>query len=148
MSPGVKSFLVRWAITAVGVLAASEIVNGIDHRSITSLMIAALLLGVFNAVLRPIMMILTFPLLILTLGLFTFVINAILLSVVGWIMAPNFTVDGFWPAFKGAILISIVSLIGNALVGKDKKRQEPPPPRSVNNPPPTAPPGQGPVIDV
>ncbi|HYE32311.1 MAG TPA: phage holin family protein [Methylomirabilota bacterium] len=145
MSPGVKSFLVRWAITSVGVLVASKIVRGIRVDALDSLIVAALLLGFFNAVLRPIMMVLTFPLLIVTLGLFTFVINALMLALTAWLL-PGFSVSGFWSAFIGSIVISIVSLIGNGLVGKEKKPQEPP--RPANTPPSRPPVGEGPVIDV
>jgi putative membrane protein len=142
----VKWFLQRWAVTTIGVLVASQLVPGIHYRGFEGLLVASLLLGVFNAVLRPVMMILSLPLLILTLGLFTFVINALLLRLVG-ALVQSFDVNGFWPALFGGIIISIVSFIANGLIGKKEKRPDAsaPPPPSRRPPPP---PGTGPVIDV
>jgi putative membrane protein len=131
-------------VTAAGVLVASQIVPGISAQSFPGLLVASLLLGVFNAVLRPIMLILSLPLLIFTLGLFTFVINAILLLLVGSIV-KSFYVAGFWSAFWGGVVISIISFIANGLIGKPVKRpeaSEPPPPER------RPPPGKGPIIDV
>jgi putative membrane protein len=139
MSPAVKSFLQRWIITTLGVLVAANVVKGISYDTAGSLLVASLLLGVFNGVLRPIIMILSFPLMILTLGLFTLVINAFLLYLVGILVKP-FHVAGFWPAFKGALLISIVSMFANAAIGKKE------PPRQVKTAKP--PEERGPVIDV
>src|ERR1700757_2490709 len=76
MSPGISSFLRRWFVTTIGVLVASNVVSGVQADNVGALLAASLVLGVLNALLRPIMMILTFPLMIVTLGLFTFVINA------------------------------------------------------------------------
>jgi putative membrane protein len=148
----VKWFLQRWLVTTAGVLIASELVDGIHYRTYTGLIVASLLLGVFNAVLRPIMMVLSLPLLILTLGLFTFVINALLLRFVGYLV-DSFDVTGFWPALFGGIIISIVSFFANGLIGKKEKRPEAsgPPPGSTSSPEPKArrtPPPSGPVIDV
>ena len=143
-----RSFLQRWLVTAAGVLVASKIIPGIVADDITTLLAASLLLGIFNAFLRPVMMLLSLPLLLLTLGLFTFVINALLLLLVSKLVS-SFHVAGFWSAFFGSIVISIVSLIANRLIGKPEKRtdpSEPPaPPRSDR---PAPPPGKGPIIDV
>ena len=93
--------------------------------------------------LRPVILILSLPLLILTFGLFIPIVNALLLQVVGSIV-KGFHVAGFWAAFWGGIVISLVSLFANAVIGKSEKRAEAtPPPRS--QPPP---PGRGPIIDV
>jgi putative membrane protein len=139
MSPGIKSFLQRWAVTAVGVLVAAKIVEGIHCSTNSTLLVASLLLGIFNGILRPIMMILSFPLMILTLGLFTLVINGFLLYLVG-ILVKDFEVAGFWPAFKGALVISIVSVCANALIGKKPGQKPPSPPAAAAE--------RGPVIDI
>ena len=134
-------------MTAAGVLVASQIVPGIEAQTALGLIIASLLLGIFNAFLRPIMLFLSLPLLLITLGLFTFVINALLLMLVGNLV-KSFHVAGFWAAFWGGVVISIVSFIANGLIGKPEKRpaaSDPPePPRSDRRPPP----GKGPIIDV
>jgi len=141
----VRSFLQRWLVTAAGVLIASQIVPGIAAENFLGLLAASLLLGIFNAFLRPIMLILTLPLLLITLGLFTFVVNAVLLLLVDKLV-KGFSVNGFWAAFWGGVVISIVSFIANGLIGKPVKRPEASdPPPSQRKPPP---PGNGPVIDV
>jgi putative membrane protein len=140
----VRSFLQRWLVTAAGVLVASKVLPGIAADDILTLLAASLLLGIFNAFLRPIMLILTLPLLLVTLGLFTFVVNALLLLLVSALVS-SFHVAGFWSALFGGIIISIVSFIANGLIGKPVKRPE------ASEPPPShrkPPPGNGPVIDV
>jgi len=140
----VRAFLQRWLVTAAGVLVASQIVPGISAQSFPGLLAASLLLGVFNAFLRPIMLILSLPLLIVTLGLFTFVVNAVLLLLVGSLV-KSFYVAGFWSAFWGGVVISIVSFVANGVIGKPAKR----PAASEPSPPDRKPPpGQGPIIDV
>jgi putative membrane protein len=144
----VRSFLQRWLVTAAGVLVASKIVPGIEANDLLTLLAASLLLGIFNAFLRPIMLFLSLPFLIVTLGLFTFVVNALLLLLVSKLVT-SFQISGFWAAFFGAVVISIVSLIANALIGKPEKRppasETPAPARSDRRDPP---PGKGPIIDV
>jgi putative membrane protein len=103
-----RHFVFRWAITTVAVMVASSIIHGIRYDSVASLIGAALLLGILNAFLRPILLILSAPLILLTLGLFILVVNGLLLFVVPGIVI-GFHVDGFWSAFWGAIIISIVS---------------------------------------
>src|SRR5436190_4586691 len=149
MSPGVKSFLQRWLITTLGVLAAANFVNGVHADNLVSLLGASLLLGILNAVLRPILMFLSLPLLILTLGLFTLVINAVLLYFVSDLVKGFHVVD-FWSAFKGGLVISIVSIVANMMFGKKQARIEV---RKTSPPPPPPPPskidtGSGPIIDV
>jgi len=132
-------------VTAAGVLVASQVVSGIRANDLLALLAASLLLGILNAFLRPVMLILSLPLLIVTLGLFTFVINALLLLLVSKLV-PAFVVTGFWSAFWGGVIISIVSFVANGLIGKPEKRPEASePPR---RPPPSPPPGQGPIVDV
>jgi putative membrane protein len=108
-------------INTVSVLAAS-FVPGVHFRSWPDLLMASLLLGVLNALLRPVLLLLSLPLLILTLGLFMLIINAIMLSLVGWLMRPGFSVEGFWPALFGGIVISIVSTVLGVLTGTTESR--------------------------
>ena len=138
-----SSFFQRWVITTIAVLVAAHIVDGIRYDSLFGLAAAALLLGILNAFVRPIMMLLTLPLLVFTLGLFTLVINAVLLYLVGNI--KDFHVDSFGAAFWGALIISLVSMVVSALIGGNKDQQS----RSDRSPPSRRPPdGSGPVIDV
>ena len=140
-------FLQSWAINTLAVFAAVYIVPGIHldkHSSLLAPFIASLVLGILNAFIRPILMFLALPLLIFTLGLFTFVINALLLYFVGILLAPHFQVDSFGAAFLGALIISVVSIALNILTGTGStrvtfSRRRPPPPKSDDD---------GPVIDV
>jgi putative membrane protein len=91
--------------------------NHIHYQNLGSLVIAAFLLGILNAFVRPILMLLALPFLIVTLGLFMWVINALLLYLVGLLLAPSFQVDSFLFAFLGALIISIVSTVLNIATG-------------------------------
>src|SRR5688572_16834306 len=123
MSEGTKSFIQRWIVTTIGVLLAAGVVNGITADSVLALLAASLLLGILNAFLRPILLLIALPLLILTLGLFTLVINSVLLYWVG-ALVKGFYVADFWSAFKGSILISLVSIFANMALGKKEVRVE------------------------
>jgi putative membrane protein len=142
-----KSFLERLLVTTLGVLAAANIVEGISYGDWGSLIAASLLLGILNAFLRPVLMILSLPLLLLSLGLFAFVINAFLLYFVGSIV-KGFHVADFWSAFKGGIVITLVSMAANLLIGKNKPKIQVKTSTSITRPPPPANTGSGPVIDV
>ena len=145
MPQSLLSFLKRWLITTVAVLLAAKIVPGIDYDTSLGLILAALLLGLLNAFVRPIMLVLSLPLLIFTLGLFILVINAALLYAVGHLL-KDFHVDSFVSAFWGSLIISIVSLLLNSLTHNDGARVQ-----FRRRPPPRTPPddgGDGPVIDV
>lgn len=144
MSPVLKSFLQRWIINTLAVLVAASIVRGIHYDTLGGLIVATLLLGILNAFVRPVMMWLSFPLLIVTLGLFTFVINALLLFFVGQLLKA-FHVDSFWAAFWGAVIISIISLFLNTLTGTGSSRIEVKRKASSR---PNDDAGNGPVIDV
>ena len=143
---GFLEFLGRLVITTIAVLVASQIVPGIGYQTQTGLFVAALLLGILNAIVRPFLLLLSLPLLFVTLGLFTLVINALLLSLVGYLV-QDFHVDGFWSAFFGALIISVVSVVLNSLTGtgnarlRVQRRRRPPPDRPPD-------PGGGPVIDI
>jgi putative membrane protein len=108
-------FLLRLLINAAALWVATHTVSGIAYQGEWPTFLAvALVFGVLNASLRPLLKLLTFPLLIITLGLFTLVINAFMLRVTGWVserLDLGFHVAGFWPAFWGALVVSIVSLL-------------------------------------
>ena len=111
-------FILRVLIAALGLWLATEWVPGITVSTPTTLILAALLLGVVNAIVRPIVVLLTLPATLLTLGLFLLVINAAMLGLVAAFL-PGFSVTGFWAAFLAAILVSLVSWIGAAFFKKD-----------------------------
>lgn len=116
MPEKLKQFLQRWIISTVAVLVATYVVPGISYGTALDLLIATLVLGLLNSFLRPVLMLLSLPLLILSLGLFTIVINALLLLLVSALVGrQHFGVTGFGAAFWGALVISIVSLILNSL---------------------------------
>ena len=144
MSPATSNFFKRWLVTTLAVLVAAHVVKGISYESYLALLVASFVLGMLNAFLRPVLMLLSLPLLFLSLGLFLLVINALLLYAVGWLV-KSFRVDGFGPAFWGALVISLVSMILNPLLGVDRQRQTPSGPSRPNPSPPA---DQGPVIDV
>ncbi|GMU70410.1 MAG: hypothetical protein AMXMBFR37_27420 [Steroidobacteraceae bacterium] len=113
-------FLLRAVIAACGLWLASSWVDGFSISTTGTLLIAAALLGVVNAVVRPIAVILTFPITIVTLGVFLLVINAGMVALVAWVL-PNFTITGFWPALLGALIVSVVSWLGSWFVGSTLK---------------------------
>jgi len=140
-------FLQSWVINTAAVLVAAAILhNHISYdNKLPNLLVASLLLGILNAFVRPILMLIALPLLIFTLGLFTLVINALLLYFVGQLLDPKFHVDSFRYAFLGALIISLISIALNVLTGNSRV--------SVQRRPPSGPPkspggGNGPVIDV
>ena len=111
-----RGVLLRWLILTAAVLAASWLLTGVRVNGIFPAILAAALLGICNAVLRPLLIVLTLPLNILTLGLFTFVINALMLLLVSTVI-PGFDVLGFWTAFFGALIISVTSWLLNRFIG-------------------------------
>jgi putative membrane protein len=108
-------FLLRTLITAVAIWVAARLVSGIQVQSVATLVIAALVLGIVNAVVRPVLVFFTFPLTLLTLGLFLLVLNAFCLWLTS-VIVPGFIVRGFWSALLGSILVSIVSWILTAFL--------------------------------
>ena len=152
LSPRTIAFFQRWLVNTLAVLVATCVIDGIRYDHWQALVVASLLLGILNTFVRPFILFLTFPVLLLTLGLFTLVINAGLLYFVGRIVKP-FHVDDFSSAFWGALVISFVSLAVQWLTGFNTRpaRVEPPTnrrtlpkekPRDRDND------GNGPVIDV
>lgn len=173
MPPKLIEFLQRWVVTTVAVLIAAAMLKGIHYDTNTALFAATLLLGLLNAFLRPLIIlatvgiigalnfalglrvaILTLPLQILSFGFLLLAINASLLMLVSEFI-PAFHCDGFWTAFKGGLIISIISLLLNSLTGSGSariqwQRGNPRPPRPGEKPPGSNrdDDGNGPVIDV
>lgn len=114
--------LMRMAITAIGLWVASELVAGISAHSGATLLGAALVLGLVNAVVRPIAVVLTLPITLVSLGLFLWVINAAMIGLVAWFL-EGFQVANFGSALLGAIIVSLTGWIGNAFIG-DRGRYE------------------------
>lgn len=149
-----RALALRCALTTVGVLAATQIVPGLHFDSWAGLITAALVLGLLNAFIRPLLLLLSLPLVVVSLGLFLWIINASLLYFVGWLV-KSFHVNSFPAALGGAAVISLISLIGSPLLGLGSgptlrfrttlKPNRPSPHRPT--PPPRGP-GGGPVIDV
>lgn len=110
-----QRFVVRILINALGLWVASRLVAGISFGGeLGTLLVVALIFGVVNAILKPILVLLTLPIQILTLGLFALVINALLLTITAWLsgqLGLAFQVQGFWAAFWGALVVTIVSVI-------------------------------------
>jgi putative membrane protein len=113
-------FLLRWSINLLSLVVAASFIKGIRIESMAMGILAAGILGVVNAVIRPLVLLLTLPITLLTLGLFTLVINAVMLQIVASVV-PGFSIETFGAAFWGALIISIVSWLLNIFVGGDGK---------------------------
>jgi len=111
-----RGFLVRLLITALGLWVADQLLPGIVITGTGALIVSALLLGVVNAVIRPILLILTLPLTVLTLGLFILIVNGISLGLVAWLV-PGFQITGLWSATLGAVIVGLTSWAASAFVG-------------------------------
>ena len=110
-----RLILIKWFINTLAILVTSYLVKGIEVTGAAALIMAAALLGILNALIRPILIILTLPINILTLGLFTLIINGGMLWFVSFLI-KGFIIQGFWPAVIGALMISIVSWIINWVI--------------------------------
>jgi putative membrane protein len=124
-----RKLLLRWLINGVALYAATELVHGIHaDGGWQVLAVMALIFGLVNALIRPILKFLTCPLIVLTLGLFTLVINALMLQLASWLgrqLGLGFYVAGFWPALWGALVISVVSFALTLLIGdKDEDKNK------------------------
>ncbi|HAS54252.1 MAG: hypothetical protein A2X56_05420 [Nitrospirae bacterium GWC2_57_13] len=113
-------FLLRWSINLLALVTAGIFIDGIVIQSIGMGIVAAGILGVVNAVIRPVVLLLTLPINLLTLGLFTLIINALMLQLVAWLV-PGFVVETFTAALLGALLISLTSWLLNLFVSGDGK---------------------------
>lgn len=125
------AILTRWLVLALGVTLAANIVPGIEFDSLRTLLVVVLLLSFLNALLKPLLVLLTLPFIVLTLGLGMIVINALLFMAVGELV-KGFHVSGFWPAVGGAIMVGLTNL----LLGGNTRTPRPP-----RNPPTTGAPG-------
>ena len=148
MPEKLKAFIQRWVISTVAVLIAAFVLRDrITYGTWVDLLVATLVLGLLNSFLRPLLMLLSLPLLIFSLGLFSIVINAVLLLLVSTLMGKDhFHVDGFWWACLGALIISVVSLLLNSITGTGHarvsvRRRDPPIKQGGDD-------KDGPVIDV
>jgi putative membrane protein len=115
-SESMTRFILRAAIAALGLWLATEWIEGLYIDAPMTLVVAAILLGIVNAFVRPLLILLTLPFTIVTLGLFLLVVNAAMLALVAALL-PGMHVTGFWAAFWGALIVSIVSWIGSMLFG-------------------------------
>jgi putative membrane protein len=128
----VRSLLLHWILNAAALWAAAALIPGLDFTGgLGSLLLVAAVFGIVNSTLRPLLTILTCPLIVLTLGLFTLVINALMLLVTGWLSESwglGFAVSGFWAAFFGGLVVGLVSLVLSAALAP---KQPPVPDREV-----------------
>ena len=111
-----QGIIIRTLVTMLGLFLAREIVSGVQLYGTGSFILAALLLGLVNSLVRPLAFLMTFPLTIITLGLFIFVLNAAMFGLVAAVL-DNFTVSGFWAAILGAMIVSITSTIASWYIG-------------------------------
>ncbi len=114
--------LLHWVLSALAVWIMSRVVPGIHVSGPVAALIAALVIGFINATIGLVLKILTFPLTLLTLGLFWLVINALMLELASALLAPGFQVRGFFAAFIGAIVLSLVNLLLKAIVMPSNRR--------------------------
>lgn len=121
-----RPLLIRWLINTLALYVAVQVVNGVDYDGAAlGLLVVAALFGLVNATLRPLLTLLTCPLVLLTLGFFLFVINAMMLLLTGWISNQfnlGFHVTGFWPAFWAGLMVSLVSLLLTLFTGEGQVR--------------------------
>ncbi len=110
-----SQFLLTWIITALSLVITAYLIPGIIIKGFAVAAIAALVMGLINAIVKPILLIFTLPLTVLTLGLFLFVVNAISFSLVSY-FTPGFTIATFWDALFGSIILSIISSVLNQLL--------------------------------
>lgn len=108
--------LLNWVLSALAVWIVAQLGIGVSVRGATSALVAALVIGFINATIGFILKVITFPLTLLTLGVFWLVINALMLELASALLSPGFQVRGFWAAFIGAILLSLVNLLLRAIV--------------------------------
>lgn len=104
-----------WIINTIAILITAYLIPGIKLAGFVEAVFAAAILGILNALIKPILIFLTFPITLITLGLFLFVINAVIFYVVG-LLSPGFKVESFWSALLASIVVSIVSFLTNALI--------------------------------
>jgi putative membrane protein len=114
--------IIRWLANTLALFIVVTVVPHFRYSSFVALAIAAAILGLLNAIVRPILFVLTLPLTIVTLGLFLIVLNALMLEITAWLV-PGFRIDSFGWAMVGAIVLALVSLVTNR-IGRDAPRRE------------------------
>lgn len=142
-SGGIKGLLTRWLVLTLAVWLAASVVPGVEYDSWGSLLLAALLLGLLNSFVKPLLMFLSLPFILLTLGFFVMIINALVLMLVAKLV-EGFHVAGFWPAMGAAIIVSLVGLFSGGKRKVDRSWVNVERPVKTRTPPP----GKGPIIDV
>ena len=114
--------LVRWVIMAIAVAVTAWLMPGMDvHQGLWGYIVVSGVLGLINAIIRPIVMFLTCPLVMLTFGLFAIIVNALMLSLTNWLLPNLLTINGFWTTLFASIIISIIGWALNALVHDNSK---------------------------
>lgn len=108
--------LLNWVLSAIAVWVVAKLVHGVSVSGPAAALVAALVIGFINATIGLILKVITFPLTLVTLGLFWLVINALMLELASALLSPGFQVHGFWAAFIGAIVLSLVNLLLKAIV--------------------------------
>jgi putative membrane protein len=135
-SGGFRAVVIRVLITGIAVFLAVMIVPGLEIDSLSAGLAAVLVLTLLNLLVRPLLFVLTLPLIVLSMGLFLIVVNALLLELTAYLVS-GFSVTGFWPAIGGAIVISLVTMILNSRIGDHRPtepRSFPPRPPKIINP--------------
>ena len=121
-----RALILHWVLNAVALWAAAAIVPGLEFNGgVGRLLLVAAVFGIVNTTLRPLLTVLTCPLIIITLGLFTLVINALMLLITGWLSESwdlGFTVTGFWAAFLGGLVVGLVSMALSMVLGPTESR--------------------------
>jgi putative membrane protein len=112
--------LLRWLLNTIALFIVANVVAGFHYRSLVTLAVAALILGLLNAIVRPILFLLTLPLTIVTLGLFLIVLNAVMLELTAWLVS-GFVIDSFGWACVGAIVLGLISLV-TSRIGRERER--------------------------
>jgi putative membrane protein len=124
-------FLIHWGITALSLWVASHIFRGVSFDSTSALVVSALLLGFANAIVKPLLIVLTLPLTLLTFGLFLLVINALVILLVA-ALVKGFRISGFWTAVFASLFVSVLSLVIGSFVGGSDPAQQIQMPQSGN----------------
>lgn len=116
------ALLVRWSVLALGVTLATKLIPGIHYDTLETLIVVVVLLSLFNAVLKPLLVLFSLPFIVMTLGLGILLINALLFLLVGRIVT-GFYVDGFWSALGGALIVSLTNIFISILIGRKNRLQ-------------------------
>ena len=114
--------ILRTLVGMAGLWLADRFINGVNITGNETLLIAALIMGVVNAVVRPVVFVLTLPVTFLTLGLFLLVVNAAMFGLTAWFL-EGFSVDGLWPAVLGSIVMGVVNWIGQMVIGPHEAKE-------------------------